>query len=387
MSTMYQPSALNATKSPTAGGSADAQFWDGNTIKVSATANPGYTFVRWTWEAYSPSSMPVGQVHPALRAALDANIYNREFTASRPSYDPDRQEQYNNVGIKFTAHFSSSSDPVRYIRVTTSDDGNGSVMVGGYYEKLAADRYVLAKGLQSMRFTGSGVFTAIPNPGYEFDHWESGTYTSANNPQSLTWTHPAGYGDVNASIKAYFRKIDYTLTTRPDDPTHGSTEPTEATVHYGDRVTIKATANPGWEFDYWDDGSTDAVREVEITGNAEYVAYFKAAGEYHTVTLIALGTGTVAGSGTYDVGTRVECVATPGDGACWCYWESPDGRVLRKSNPYAFSMPAHDVVLYARFGNHRILYGKTNAIVYSAGGRILYSGETFTSEQPTTNED
>lgn len=381
MATMYQPTALQTVKVPTAGGTATAQFWDNNTIKVSASANPGYTFVRWTWEAYSPSSMPVGQVHASLRASLDANIYNREFVVSRPSYDPDKQEQYNNVGIKFTAYFASSTDPVRYIRVTTDDDGNGSVMVGGYYEQTAPNQYVLAKGLQSVQFTGTGVFTAIPNPGYAFDHWESGSSTFERNPQSLMWTHRAGSGDVNAYIKAHFRQINYTLTTRPDDPAHGSTAPSEATVHYGDHVTISATPNPGWVFDYWDDGSTDAVRDVEITGDVEYVAYFHREGEQYTVTLIALGSGAVAGGGVYDVGARVECTGTPEDGACWCYWESPDGKVLRKSNPYAFSMPAHDVVLYARFGNHKILYGKDNAIIYSAGGRILYSGETAMVDQ------
>lgn len=43
----------------------------------------------------------------------------------------------------------------------------------------------------------------------------------------------------------------------------------------GKKVILTANPNPGYRFKYWGDGSTSATREVTVTSDTSYVAYFE----------------------------------------------------------------------------------------------------------------
>ena len=63
------------------------------------------------------------------------------------------------------------------------------------------------------------------------------------------------------------------ITVQSSDPTMGTVSGS-GTYKYGDYVEISATANYGYRFSHWDDGSTDNPRVVQVTEDKTYTAYF-----------------------------------------------------------------------------------------------------------------
>lgn len=59
-------------------------------------------------------------------------------------------------------------------------------------------------------------------------------------------------------------------------------------VPCGARVELRATANDGWRFDHWSDGSTDSVRQLEVTSNLDFIAYFSPACDTYVLPATAL---------------------------------------------------------------------------------------------------
>ena len=113
------------------------------------------------------------------------------------------------------------------ISVTIVPAGAGSVPAAGTY----ADN-------------GPHDFTAVPNPGYEFEKWiiESGDHFS--NTASFDT-------DRNRDIKAIFKIKQYTISAEAYPASGGSVYPDSRTVDYNENVPITATANPGFVFKYW----------------------------------------------------------------------------------------------------------------------------------------
>ena len=61
-------------------------------------------------------------------------------------------------------------------------------------------------------------------------------------------------------------------------------------VPCGTWIELRATTSvEDWHFDHWSDGNTDAVRQVEVLGDAHYVAYFAPnCGDYPALPVVAL---------------------------------------------------------------------------------------------------
>jgi len=119
-------------------------------------------------------------------------------------------------------------------------------------------------------FNKGGVvtLTATADPGWTFAGW-SGDINGSNNPLTITM-------DVDTSITATFTQNEYNLIVTSE---HGSVtlNPSKATYHYGDQVTLTAAADSGWSFIRWisDLNSTDNPVEVTILGNMDIIAIFE----------------------------------------------------------------------------------------------------------------
>ena len=60
-------------------------------------------------------------------------------------------------------------------------------------------------------------------------------------------------------------------------------------VPCGTWIELRANSVDDWHFDHWSDGNTDAVRQVEVLGDAHYVAYFAPnCGDYPSLPVVAL---------------------------------------------------------------------------------------------------
>lgn len=60
-------------------------------------------------------------------------------------------------------------------------------------------------------------------------------------------------------------------------------------VPCGTWIELRANSVADWHFDHWNDGDTSAVRQVEVTGDAHYVAYYAPnCGDYPALPVVTL---------------------------------------------------------------------------------------------------
>ncbi len=104
----------------------------------------------------------------------------------------------------------------------------------------------------------------------------------------------------------------------------GTVSPTSGTFNSGTQVSITATANPGYIFNNWSNGSTDNPISVTLNSNVSLSASFVVAPSY-TISLFASEGGTVSGAGTYQQGESISIVATPSSGYKFTSWSDGSG--------------------------------------------------------------
>ena len=105
--------------------------------------------------------------------------------------------------------------------------------------------------------------SAIADYGYHFVQWSDG---NTDNPRSLELTR-------DTVLTAEFAPNNYTLSIQSDNSERGTTSG-DITTTYLDYVTISATANYGYHFSYWNDYNYDNPRQVQVTEDKTYIAYF-----------------------------------------------------------------------------------------------------------------
>lgn len=117
-------------------------------------------------------------------------------------------------------------------------------------------------------YEGSTVsIKAVANEGYEFDKWSDG---DRNAFRTIVM-------DKNYSLVAYFlvkeSEKQYTITLTAE-PAEGGTVTGGGTYNEGERIKIKATANPGYTFTKWSDNVSESERYYDVTHDVNLVAYF-----------------------------------------------------------------------------------------------------------------
>ena len=120
--------------------------------------------------------------------------------------------------------------------------------------------------------TGGGVYypdetvrlTATPNEGHKFVNWSNG---STDNPLVFTATE-------DVELTANFEAFTYTITVASSDETKG-TVAGGGTYAYNTTVTLTATANDGYEFAGWSNGSKANPLTINVKEDTELTANFR----------------------------------------------------------------------------------------------------------------
>ena len=181
-------------------------------------------------------------------------------------------------------------------------------------------------------------FTAIPDPGYRFDHWTydgnevSGAFlTDANNPDlSVKFIEDGWDGWKMIDIQQYkaqavFAAIpQYTLETSISGNGSISKEPNKTTFYEGDSVRLTATPDSGWEFAGWSGAVTSSNNTIDVTmdSNKSITATFTEIPKY-SLTVNVSGNGSVTktpDAATYLRGTSVQLTANPDPGHKFTGW-------------------------------------------------------------------
>ncbi|HPC15362.1 MAG TPA: leucine-rich repeat domain-containing protein [Candidatus Hydrogenedentes bacterium] len=167
--------------------------------------------------------------------------------------------------------------------------------------------------------------TAVPAPGFRFDHWE-GDASGTENPITVTL-------NADTHVIAVFgnEAQRYTLGIVVDPPGAGTLTRDPAPDADGKypsnrQVSVTATANTGYVFNYWNDNTADKTNPKKVTmdGDKTLTAHFKQQGKLYTLTTAVSGSGTISpepGVHTYEEGTSVPAVAVADLGWRFDHWE------------------------------------------------------------------
>lgn len=340
----------------------------GDTCTVIAQAQSGYRFVNWT--------------------------ENGEVVSTNARYSFTVTESRDLI-----ANFEQETVPSYTITVTATPSDGGTVTGGGSYTRGS-----------------SCTLTATPNEGYNFVRWTKGSTELSTNP-TYTFTVTA-----NGTYKANFAAdvVNYTIRTE-SEPSDGGTTTGDGVYEAGSTCTLTATANNGYTFVEWQDGTT----HDRVSTNSEYtfmveddktlIAKFEVTTPRYTVTTNVVydgdstidldGTaGTITGlNNPYESGTTCTLTATAENGFRFTGWEEihaehPDPTisftVTNNITRTAHFSPEHDltVSVFGTGGGARGIYYGNNRykLMAQADSGYIFGGwysDGLSSETPLSMDE
>ncbi|MBK6283473.1 MAG: hypothetical protein IPF54_13215 [Draconibacterium sp.] len=102
--------------------------------------------------------------------------------------------------------------------------------------------------------------TAIAAPGYTFAGWVGEVASSGSSSTTVTM-------NANQTVTANFTPNEYTLNVSVVGNGTVDRTPDQTTYHYGDVVSLAATADAGWVFDGWSGDLNGGVNPANIAMN------------------------------------------------------------------------------------------------------------------------
>ena len=325
--------AISATVTPnnsgtvTGGGSYDY----GQTCTLTATANSGYVFEKWTKDGIQVSSEA---------------IYS--FTVTEAA--------------SYVAHFQLQSFA---INLSANPTIGGNVTGGGSYN-----------------YGQTCTVTATANPGYSFLQWvENGNQVSSN----ANYTFPV---TGNRTLVAQFQSQNYSISVSAS-PANGGSVSGGGNYDYGQSCTVTATASTGYTFFQWTENgnqvSANANYTFTVTGNRNLVAHFQLQSFIISVSASPANGGSVSGGNTYNYGQSCTVTATTNSGYNFTNW-TENGSVVSASPSYTFTVNSNRtlvanfaIIPQAPSGAINGLFSVSSTQqVYFSQGNLQYQASTNT---------
>ena len=279
---------------------------------------------------------------------VSANVINAgqglgSFSCTITGLEPSttyfaRAYAVNNVGVGYGAQVS----------FTTLSNGGG----GGTPENYTVS--VSAAPTEGGTVSGGGTFQqeqqctvkATANTGYTFVNWtENGNQVSDNANYTFTV-------NGNRTLVANFTAGSYVISASVV-PENSGTITGAGGYEYGQSCTLTATANSGYIFANWTEGSnvvsSDASYTFTVSGNRTLKANFTANLQNYTVSVSANPSngGSVSGGGTYQQGQSCTVSATANNGYTFENW-TENNNVVSTNENYTFTVNGNRNIV-ARF--------------------------------------
>ena len=224
------------------------------------------------------------------------------------------------------------------------------------------------------------VFKATANTGYHFVQWTDGI---SDNPRTVLLTQ-------DTTFTAEFAKDIYTIYVQANDTRRGTVSD-DITAYYQDEVTLTATANYGYHFEYWEKSDNRHYYSnpytFTVTGSDVYTANF-AKNTYYLNYYYDSSKGSVSGSNSGEYLDEITIQAEPNYGYHFVQWS--DGV---KSNPRTIEL-TQDTTFRAEFAVDRAgqcgtnkqltwVYDPSNKILTISGNGSLEYNYTYGVEAPS----
>ncbi|NLF43613.1 MAG: hypothetical protein GX587_13035, partial [Bacteroidales bacterium] len=232
--------------------------------------------------------------------------------------------------------------------------------------------------------TGGGTFiqgtqatvTATANTGYSFVNWKEGNTVVSTNP-SYSFEVTA-----NRNLTANFQTIQYTISAS-SNPTQGGSISGAGSYNHGAQVSLTATANTGYSFVNWKEGSTvvstNASYSFTASANRTLTANFSQQQYVIAASANPVEGGSTTGAGSYNHGAQVSLTATANTGWNFISWLE-DGTMVSTSPVYEF-LVTESRNLTASFSQSQ--YG-INLTAEPAEGGSLSGGGAYNYGQTAT---
>lgn len=344
------------------------EYYPGEYITIGAIANEGFEFTHWQdGNTQNPRN---------IRVISDMDFI-ANFRHERSTYTVNvmvypGHEGYGVVSgggtdIQYGEDITISAVPNTGYIFDRWTDGNGNAtrtihVIGDqtFIAKFKPKTYRIAvksNNPQKGRVWGGGAYDigqhiiihAEPYNGCIFQQWNDGS-AEANRDIIVS-------GD--ATYIAYFTDIPQTMATiciKSYNDIMGRTNPEGSyTYQMGSTQRIQAIANNGYRFRRWSDGNTQAERDITITGNATYTAYFEQIPtQYCTLDIDCnpRGAGIVQlidqEGNVFPEGTEIHISATPYSGFTFVGW-MVDGEEDPQTDRTITFFIDHDTTVTAMF--------------------------------------
>ncbi len=190
-----------------------------------------------------------------------------------------KEGNISTMAIDPEAYYSYELDTTKYVNTIVMTDAGPHAYIGNQYVDSASSTYIniSTEGKGSVtpenNYYTAGDYvrlTAIPEDGWEFSGW-SDSRLGNTNPVKIVATD-------SISLTALFTRIGYTVNTSVGEGEGSiSFSPDSASYVSGTEVTITATPNNGYIFNYWEGDITGSTNPTTITitdNNMEISAYF-----------------------------------------------------------------------------------------------------------------
>lgn len=311
---------ISAYADPYVGGSVSGAGDYGymETCTLTATANPGYTFVCWREGEFSVSNEP---------------SYSFTVTANR-----------NLVAI--------FSQQTFVISVTIDPTDAGSVSGAGTYY-----------------YNQTCTLTATPETGYNFVCWKENGAPVSNNP-TYSFTVTAA-----RNLEACFTPKSYVISSTVN-PTESGTVSGTGSYLFNETCILTATANTGYVFVSWTENgapvSTEPTYAFVVTGNRNLVANFTLESYEISVSVNPTIAGEIIGSGTYLYGQTCTLTATEHTGYTFSYW-SENGNTVSYDALYSFTVTANRNLV----ANFTAMEFQITVTASPANGGVVDGGDTY----------
>ena len=382
-------------------------YGEGTSSNVWAGAFPGYTFINWTEEGTVVSTDEIYIFIVTKDRTLVANFFPMAYEIIVSANPPEGGTVVGDGSYNYGQEATVLAEPnVNYTFVNWTNEYGTVVSTDPVYtftvngpRSLVANfvpatcEIKLSKNIEEGgTVVGDGVYSygqtvvvcAYHNlPVYEFENWtEDGNVVSIISAIHFPATQ-------SRHLVANFQLANYHIPVYAN-PLAGGNVTGGGTYHYGDHVTISATAKPGYQFLNWTQYilgtgtvvSTEPTYTYEVAGegmgNCAFVAYFaKIAG---ITVLVNVPGGEVLGGGVYHYGDEVTVEAIPYPGYVFTGWTEGRG-VVSTDNPYSFTV-TEDRILIANFEEE----GALSIEPIDAGAMMIYPNPTTSDMTVVLND-
>jgi len=357
----------NAYGTVTGGGS----YLEDNTVTLQAISNTGYYFSHWnTGDSINPLTFTAESngTYTAVFVPYNYNILAQSADTAKGEVSGSGIYPYSTeinllatakYGYHFTAWNDGNTANPRQIRVTGDSVFTAQFTPNSYTITVASANNAMGSvaGGGNYEYLSQATISATPSSGNYFTNWSDG---NSENPRTIIVTKDSNFTAVFTQIPTFAISLLANYNERGTTNGGGS-------YLQGTTVTISATANTGYYFQSWSDGSTENPRSVTVTNNITLTANFAP----HTYTITAnsenSSMGTVLGSGTYDYNSTVSLQAIPITHYHFVQWsdgntDNPRQVVVTNNATYTaqFTIDKHNVEVQS---------------ISEAMGRALGSGE------------